>query len=77
MDKNSEKVKLNDELLDKVSGGRQREEDPWKSKESDGKPLVHLGCPNCKCPLTNNPDFHGVMSCPCCMKEVEPVLLSY
>ena len=75
MDKNSEKVKLNDELLDKVSGGEDCDDTPgpdeWLREEnSDGNMYGYKNCPNCVARLTYNPEFVGAIYCPCCKKYV-------
>ena len=55
MDKNSEKVKLNDELLDKVSGGEK---------------IFEKKCPDCGLILAENPEFVGTVFCSICKKYV-------
>ena len=64
MDKNSEKVKLNDELLDKVSGG-------WSEvapRQSEG--YAPVCCPLCRSVLSFDPQFEGTTYCTGCDRFV-------
>ena len=55
MDQNKDKQKLNDELLDKVSGGEK---------------ICEKKCPDCGLILAENPEFVGPIFCSECKKYV-------